>query len=175
MYQGASSIDKLLVMVPSDYHHVLRDPLIGVAATTTKLCTVRAILGKWQAHKTAGTYPPHMHVRAPEVQLSQGFREDEKGTAHRSALEKAHKSYLNTTLDNSIHAKGDDVLFVEHALEATRLFNDIGPLIEPCLSEILRKSKLPIFTSVANGNIELSGWENNEIVALDFLHKKTAE
>ena len=175
MYQSVFSIDKLLAMVPSDYRHVLCDPLIGVAATTTKLCAAWATLGKWQAHKTAGTYPPHMRVRAPEVQLSRGLREDKKGATHRSALEKAHKSYLNTTLDNSICAKGDDISFLKRVLEATGLFDDIGLLIEPCITEILRKSKLPIFTCVANGNIELSGWENNEIVALDFLHKKTAE
>ena len=163
MYQGASSIDDLLAMVPADYRHVLRDPLIGVAATTTKLCAVRATLGKWQAHKTAGTYPPHMRVRAPEVQLSRGFGEDDKSAAHRSTLEKAHKAYLDTTLDNNICAKGDDVAFLERALEVTRLFGDISPLIAERSNNISRKSKLPVFTKRPDGDIELARWENNDI------------
>ena len=44
MYQGATSVDDLVAMVPQDFHHVLRTPLPGVA--------------RWKAHQMAGTFPP---------------------------------------------------------------------------------------------------------------------
>src|ERR1700677_4623951 len=84
MYQGATTVDDLVAMVPQDYRHVLRDPLMGIANTTTKLCSARATLARWNAHKTAGTFPPHIRVRAPEVQLSKDFGEDAAGAGHRT-------------------------------------------------------------------------------------------
>ena len=35
---GANTVKEVIAMVPSDYREVLRGPLMGVAATTEKLC-----------------------------------------------------------------------------------------------------------------------------------------
>jgi hypothetical protein len=128
--QAASTVDELIAMIPSDYRHVLHQPLLGVANTVAKLCAARSTLARWRSHEAAGTYPPHMRVRAPEVQLSKDFGEDDAGAAHRSTLEKAHQAYLKTTLSNSIQVKGDDVAFLEAALDTQRLYEEIAPAVK---------------------------------------------
>jgi hypothetical protein len=66
-------------------------------------------------------------------------------------------------LDNSIQAKNDDVLFLEKALDAQRLWNEINPLIHACAATIFAKSKLPKFMTTAGGELQLSGWEENSV------------
>ncbi|KIM72424.1 hypothetical protein PILCRDRAFT_16150 [Piloderma croceum F 1598] len=107
--------------------------------------------------------PPN--PKAPEVQLLKDFGEDNEGAAHRSNLEKAHKAYLVTLLDNSIRAKSDDVMFLEKALDAQRLFDEIPPAVKTQALDILAKSKLPVFTQSETGELSLSGWKENSITA----------
>ncbi|KIM76751.1 hypothetical protein PILCRDRAFT_91510 [Piloderma croceum F 1598] len=163
--QAASSVDELLAMIPQDYRHILCEPLLGVANTVTKLCLARATLSRWQSHHAAGTFLPHIRVKAPEVQLLKDFGEDNEGATHRSNLEKAHKAYLVTLLDNSIRAKSDDVMFLEKALDAQRLFDEIAPAVKTRALDILVKSKLPVFTQSETGELSLSGWKENSIAA----------
>ena len=89
--------------------------------------------------------------------------EDAEGAAHRSALEKAHQAYLVTLFDNSIHAKDDDVKFLEKALDTQRLFDEISPSVNARARDILAKSKLPVFTTNHEGALVLSAWEENSV------------
>jgi hypothetical protein len=106
-----------------------------------------------------------MVLRAPEVQLSKDFGEDQGGAAHRQSLESAHKAYLDTLSDNGIRAKKDDVLFLEKALDAERLYKEIAPQIKSRAKEILVKSKLPIFSQTEKDGIVLSGWKENTVAS----------
>src|ERR1700733_10295413 len=83
-------------------------------------------------------------------------------------------AYLITLLDNSIRAKSDDVLFLEKALDAQRLFNEIAPAVKARARDILAKSKLPLFTTSETGELSLSGWEDNSI-ASDLGHTILAD
>ncbi|KII82811.1 hypothetical protein PLICRDRAFT_181010 [Plicaturopsis crispa FD-325 SS-3] len=161
--QAATTVDELIAMVPQDYRHVLRTPLLEVAALTTKLWSARSTLEKWNAHKTAKTYPPHIRSKAPEVQLSKDFGENAVADAHRTRLHDAHKAYMDATLDNCIRAKSDDVAFLERALDPTKLFEQLAPLVAKRGEEILAKSKLPIFKSNEQGGLELDTWEENTV------------
>src|SRR6185503_6957130 len=39
--QGSNSVEELIAMIPSDYRDVLRDPLLGIAATVSRLWSAR--------------------------------------------------------------------------------------------------------------------------------------
>ena len=153
-------------MVPMDYCHVLCDPLLGIAATTNKLCSVQATFARWQDHSQAGTYPPHICVRAPEVQLSKDFGENDASALHQQRLEEAHKAYLNKLAADGICAKSDDVMFLEKALNAEQLYKEIMPVVKAQAMVILASCKLSVFHTSEQGNVELSGWEENSVVKI---------
>lgn len=161
--QGATTVEDILAMVPSDYRHVLREPLLGVAATATKLHAARNTVAKWLQHQTAGTYPPHLRFKVPEVQLTKDYSKDQEAVAHQRRLLDAHKAYMDTTLLNAICAKQDDILFLELSLQPDRLYNKLQPLVSARAGEIMAKSKLPVFETDEHGVLSLSGWKDNDI------------
>jgi hypothetical protein len=102
-------------------------------------------------------------VKAPEVQLLWDFGENDNGTAHRTKLEEAHQAYLKTLLANSIRAKADDSAFLEKALDANWLWNEIAPAVKARAWEILSKSKFLEFTVSSTNKLTLSGWKENTV------------
>ncbi|KIJ57523.1 hypothetical protein HYDPIDRAFT_35022, partial [Hydnomerulius pinastri MD-312] len=159
--QGATSVDDLIALVPQDFRHVLRDALLGIAATATKLAATRTTLAKWEGHQVAGTYPPHLHQKAPAVQLTKGFGESAEGAAHKAKLDAAHKEFLNGSLSDSIRAKRDEVTFLEGALTPKVIYKDLSPLVITRQKDIMEKTKLPVLEPGEDGEITLVRWEDN--------------
>ncbi|KAF7965441.1 hypothetical protein HWV62_43507 [Athelia sp. TMB] len=174
LLQGASTVEELIALVPSDYRHVLRTPLLGVAATATKLQAARTTHSKWTAHKTAGTYPPHLRAKAPEVQLTKDFAESEEAVQHRTSLSRAYDKFLADSLDKCIQAKADDVKFLEMSLTPERLYQEMSPAITARGEELIKKSRLPKFENNAEGQLVLSGWEDNS-VAIELAKQVLAD
>src|SRR5882757_7378003 len=139
--QAATSVDALVSMVPSDYQHVLRDALIGIAATATKLFGARTTVARWLQHQAAGTLPPHLRSAMPEVQLTKDFAADAAGAAHAAVLRAAHQKYQETVLANAILAKQDDIRFLEASLTPERLHASMMPAISKRRNEILAVTK----------------------------------
>ena len=67
IFQGANSVNDVIAMVPQDYRHVLREPLLGVAQTAKKANASRATIAKWEQHQAAGTFPSHLKSKAPKI------------------------------------------------------------------------------------------------------------
>ncbi|KAH7881876.1 hypothetical protein F5I97DRAFT_1813652 [Phlebopus sp. FC_14] len=159
--QAASSVDEVIAMVPSDYRHVLAEPLKGVASTATKLLNARATLAKWEAHKAAGTFPPHIVVKLPAVQTTRGFRESAEGLACRANFTQKHDAYLGACLNDSISTKRDEVSFLQRALLPETLFQELKHLVVARHLELKAVSKIPEFT-LDGGELMLTGWKENE-------------
>ncbi|KIJ60885.1 hypothetical protein HYDPIDRAFT_170027 [Hydnomerulius pinastri MD-312] len=161
--QGATSVDDLVALVPADFRHVLREPLLGIAATATKLAATRTTLAKWEGHLVAGTYPPHLHQKAPAVQLTKGFGESADGAAHKAKLDAAHAAWLKGSLEDSIRAKRDEILFLERALTPEVLFKDLSPVIAERQKDIMEKTKLPVLEhNDETGELVLVRWQDND-------------
>jgi hypothetical protein len=160
--QAATSVDALVSMIPQDYQHVLRDALIGIAATATKLYAARATVARWMQHSAAGTLPPHMRSAMPEVQLTKDFAAEPAGAAHAAALRAAHQKYQETVLANAIMAKQDDIRFLEASLTPERLHASMLPAVTKRRSEILAVTKLPILEKNEHGELVLTGWIENQ-------------
>ncbi|KAH7881971.1 hypothetical protein F5I97DRAFT_1927528 [Phlebopus sp. FC_14] len=159
--QAASTVDEVIAMVPSDYRHVLAEPLKGVASTATKLLNARATLAKWEAHKAAGTFPPHIVVKLPAVQTTRGFRESAEGLACRANFTQKHDAYLGACLNDSISTKRDEVSFLQRALLPETLFKELQHLVVARHVELKMVSKIPEF-SLDGGELILTGWKENE-------------
>jgi hypothetical protein len=160
--QAATSVDALVSMVPSDYQHVLRDALIGIAATATKLFGARTTVARWLQHQAAGTLPPHLRSVMPEVQLTKDFAADAAGAAHAAVLRAAHQKYQETVLANAILAKQDDIRFLEASLTPERLHASMMPAIAKRRNEILAVTKLPVLEKNDAGELVLTGWSENQ-------------
>src|SRR5882757_3607362 len=161
--QAATSVDALIAMVPQDYQHVLRDSLIGIAATATKLYAARATVARWLQHQAAGTLPPHLRSAMPEVQLTKDFAAEPAGAAHAAALRAAHQKYQETVLAHAVLAKQDDIRFLEASLTPEHLHASMLPAVSKRRSEILAVTKLPILEkNEATGELVLTGWSENQ-------------
>jgi hypothetical protein len=135
-------------MVPADYRDVLSQPLKGVAATAAKLCGVRTTLQKWEQHRAAGTYPPHLQQRVPTVPMTAGFREAGKGAELTDALAASHKTWLTTSLDALLRGKRDEVAFLEASLEASHLHNSLCDTLNVRHAYLREHQKVAKFVTV---------------------------
>lgn len=159
--QAASTVDSLIAMVPADYRHVLREALLGISATATKLNGARTVVARWLQHQAAGTLPPHLRSAMPEVQLTKDFAADAAGAAHAAAMRASHRKYQESVLADAIRAKQDDIRFLEASLQPERLYSSMLPYVTKRRTEILAATKLPILTKNAQGEVVLDGWEEN--------------
>ncbi|KAJ6596580.1 hypothetical protein B0H10DRAFT_2441864 [Mycena sp. CBHHK59/15] len=163
LLQGASTMEELLALISDDYRHVLRGPLKGISDTTEKLLKTRATLAKWRQHQAAGTTPTHMRAKAPQVQLTKDFGMEPADVAHQAALLAVHSKYMQEALSESIRAKEEEANFLDMALKPHALYNELAPLVENRLKEILARSQLPVFeTDLVTGELALTGWRPNE-------------
>ena len=146
LYQGANSVNDVIAMVPQDYRHVLREPLLGVAQTAKKANASRATIAKWEQHQAAGTYPPHLKSKVPQIQLSKGFGETAEAKAAANALDQKFKTFLADSLAESLKAKRDELSFLRGALEPQNILNELGPRVSARTAELCAK-QIPEFTS----------------------------
>ncbi|KAJ7712081.1 hypothetical protein DFH07DRAFT_940383 [Mycena maculata] len=171
LLQGASTVEEVISMVPDDFRGVLREPLLGVASTATKLIGCRSTLQKWLQHQAAGTFPPHVRSKAPELQLTKEFGQQDAATESNSALTKLHTEYLAGTLTASIKAKSDEAAFLERALTPQALFDELKPLIEAKADSVLALSKLPnVVRDPASGELRVNGWIDNHVLRTIAMH-----
>ncbi|KAI9449565.1 hypothetical protein HD554DRAFT_2034209, partial [Boletus coccyginus] len=163
--QGANSVGEVIEMIPHDFRHVLAGPLRAIAATANRLYSVQATLEKWRSHQTAGTVPPFLSQKAPEVQFTKGFEESATGISQREKLAEAHKAYLKATFDNLIRAKVDEELFLKGALTPEELFKALSPLVITRGGELGRTSKVPDIRLVKDKQeVEVVGWVENTAI-----------
>ena len=166
LYQGASTVEELVAMVPSDYRHVLRDPLLGIAATTTKLLAGRTTLTKWRAHQLASpkTYPSFIRAKAPEIQLTKEFGSSDEALLHKKNLLEAYAKFLDDSLQKCIQAKADDVKFLEASIKLDRLFNELRPLVKQRGDELVKSSMIPTWKEGSEkGELVLGDWVPNPV------------
>jgi hypothetical protein len=169
--QAGHTVEELIAMIPSDYRLGLADAMHGIAATAGKLWSAKSTVARWIQHQSAGTYPSHMRIKAPEVQLTRAFAEDASGVQHRQSLLAAHKTYQDQLLANGIRAKQDDVRFLEASLTAERLFNELLPIVEQRGKELVAASKSPNFrTDQETREVTLIGWEESEATIATARH-----
>ncbi|KAH7918687.1 hypothetical protein BV22DRAFT_1134405 [Leucogyrophana mollusca] len=143
------SVDEVIAMIPADYCHILRDPLLGIASNATRLAAAETTLANWEGHKVGGTYPPHLHQKAPNVQFTKGYKESDEGLTALAAFTKLHTTYMASALDLSIHVKWDKVGFLKRALT----------------DELVAKSKLPVFEKNVEGALCHNGYKENPTTA----------
>ncbi|KIK73872.1 hypothetical protein PAXRUDRAFT_177277 [Paxillus rubicundulus Ve08.2h10] len=171
--QGATTLEGVLAFVPADFREVLRDPLQGIANIAEKLASTRATLSKWQAHKAAGTLPPHLKSKVPEVQLTKGYREAAEGAAVKASFIAKHQKFCSELLDDSLRAKKDEMLFLEKEVSPARIYEQCAPLIKEAFELLNAKTKLPVLETDDEGNITLKGWTDNTLVqrnAQEVIH-----
>ncbi|KIJ06628.1 hypothetical protein PAXINDRAFT_91724 [Paxillus involutus ATCC 200175] len=160
--QSATSTDAVLALVPADYRELLRDSLLGYVSGADKLCHARATIAKWQAHKAAGSLPPHLKSKVPEVQLTKGYLETADGANARASFVKKHQEFCEGLLDDSIRAKKDEISFLERVLTPAAIFDANAPAIKEFTTLLLAKTKLPTLKADEQGNLQLTGWETND-------------
>ncbi|KAJ7690450.1 hypothetical protein B0H16DRAFT_1752561 [Mycena metata] len=159
--QGASTVEELIAMVPSDYRDVLTEPLRGISQLTSKLAGCRSTLAKWEQHLAAGTYPPHLRQKAPEIQLTKEFGSQGAAVDSVSTLISSHQKWLREALAQSIQTKQGEVAFLDDALSPAKLLAELQPLIELRGSEIITRMKVPVFGPDAQGQTILLHWQDN--------------
>ena len=170
LLQGASTVDELIAMISDDYRSVLAEPLKGISALAAKLGNCRSILQKWLQHQAAGTYPPHVRSKAPELQLTKEFGSESAAVESISALTEIHLKYLREALAASIKAKQDEVAHLEAALTPASLYNELQPIISTRAEQILVRTKLPDLVKNAEGILVLNGWlDNSAAKSLAFM------
>ncbi|KAF9456379.1 hypothetical protein BDZ94DRAFT_1241577 [Collybia nuda] len=154
--QGASTVDELISLIPSDYRVVLREPLFGIRDTVVKLVAARNLLAKYEQHKAAGTYPSILRSKAPEYQMSKDFGATADGAAQKAALERAHKEYLDLNLNNIIRAKSDEVKFLDSATKPDALFRELHPLVKQQGEHLVRHTQVPTWEPIGDtGEVQL--------------------
>ena len=167
---GASTVDEVIALIPSEYRDVLRAPLKGIQVTVEKLVAARTTLAKWEKHKASGTYPAFIASKPPSLVLSSVYNASEAGAAHHRSVEEAHKAYLDLLLTNAIKAKSDDVLFLNASVELSRLQRELLPLVTQVADSLKASAKLPVYREKMNANtgvvdLELVEWEDNPTVS----------
>ena len=164
--QSASTVDEVLAMVPADYRDVLRTPLMGIAATVSKLMAARSTLAKWKAHQGAGTFPSFVSGKKPSIQLTKEYDASDEGQAHHATLTKAWTDYCALTLSNAIRAKEDDIKFLTVACELPRIQQDLFPLVAVRGRDLMAHSKIPVYSEGGEpGEINLDRWVDNPATA----------
>ncbi|KAF8880387.1 hypothetical protein CPB85DRAFT_1443005 [Mucidula mucida] len=139
--QGASSVEELIAMIPSDYRPVLREPLLKVASLTGKLVSTRRVLA---GHLTAE------------------YSSSAEAAAHRKSQEDAREVYLKTLLENTIRMKKDEVMFLQMSLAPEAAFKQLAPVVSAQTTAIMARTKVPIFGPEQEGGPPvLKSWADN--------------
>ncbi|KAF8891443.1 hypothetical protein CPB85DRAFT_1441042 [Mucidula mucida] len=160
--QGASSVEELIAMIPSDYRPVLREPLLKVASLTGKLVSTRRVLAGHVRHQTAGTYPAALSHKAPAIQLTAEYSSSAEAAAHRKSQEDAREVYLKTLLENTIRMKKDEVMFLQMSLAPEAAFKQLAPVVSAQTTAIMARTKVPIFGPEQEGGPPvLKSWADN--------------
>ena len=159
--QAANSVGEVIGFIPHDFRHVLAGPLRAIAATADRLNGVQATLAKWCSHQAAGTFPPFMSQKVPEVQFTKGFEESAECKSSKDKLTNGHKDYLKGVLSNFIRAKTDEEGFLKRALSHDSIFAQLSPLVITRTGELARASKLPVVAIKEGGECEVTSWEEN--------------
>ena len=154
LISSAMTVEEVIACVHSDYREVLREPLLSLAATVSRLASAKATLEKWNAHQRASTIPPHLRIKEPEVQLTKGFRESDACKKDLAAQKVEHEARQKAIVDNAVKLKGDDVTFLERLLEPTKLFAELQPLVTRRTDILAESRKIVSFTEGANGPVD---------------------
>lgn len=128
---------------------------MGIAVTAAKLNGARTTVVQWLQHQSAGTLPLHMRPLMPEVQLTKDFAADAAGAGL------LPQKYQETILANAIVAKQDNIKFLEASLTPECLYASMLPAITKWHSEILAATELPILEKNVQGELILTGWQDN--------------
>ncbi|THG93587.1 hypothetical protein EW145_g8338, partial [Phellinidium pouzarii] len=163
--QSTRSVEDVLSVVPGDYSPTLRPALMEVAAIQAKLSQSRDVLTKWDVLKAGGKHPSFLRSEAPRVQMTKEFKEQAVGASHTSAVEGAHKAYLDSAFAAALAAKRDEIMFLEQEITPEKLAQKLVPLVQNRYSELKVNSKLPDFQVDAQGSLQLVGWIENDAAA----------
>ena len=164
-FQGASTVEELIAMIPSDYRTLLQPFLLEVAGLASKRASAQNVHSKWLAHQTAGTLPSHLRARAPEVQVTKEFGGQQSATAQRSSLLELHDTYGKAALAKSLELKAADLAHLETLLTPEALYKRMEPIIEDRANAILKATKLPRFDRVmldGKLDVQLVEWVPNK-------------
>ena len=127
---GAGSVSELIELLPADYKPVLTDPIHALVTLVSKLSASRTTLAKWEAHKVAHTFPPHLRGTAPRVSLMSEFSNTAGGNAAKTRLDAAFTEYQSLALDESIRAKRDEVAALVLGLEPATVWEQFRTLVD---------------------------------------------
>ena len=157
---GAGSVSELIELLPADYKPVLTDPIHALVTLVSKLSASRTTLAKWEAHKVARTFPPHLRGTAPRVSLVSEFSNTAGGNAAKTRLDAAFTEYQSLALDESIRAKKDEVAALVLGLEPATVWEQFRTLVDAQKSNITERYKQPTTEmDPATRAIRVTGWE----------------
>ncbi|KAJ6475621.1 hypothetical protein C8R45DRAFT_834429, partial [Mycena sanguinolenta] len=147
------------------------------ASLASKRVACGTTLNKWKEHQAQGTFPPHLRVKAPELQFTKEFGSEEAATAAKGDLVKLHQSYAKSTLSASIEAKESELAHLESALSAESMYTLLSPLVITRAAILCDTTRIPnlVSTDVSGANeperfeLRVDGWlENPAVKALGF-------
>ncbi|KAL1702230.1 hypothetical protein EV121DRAFT_271922 [Schizophyllum commune] len=162
--QGASSIEDVMAIIPTEYRQCLREPLHEVAHIAEKCCAAKTVLAKMTEHKQKGTMPQALAFRAPEVSLSGVFAESDQGSALKNAFfQKFVTTHKANMLDDAISMKSKEVDFLTAKLDLPNLLAKMKAPIDARGAELLETQKIPIFVKgEEDGELRLTGeWKTS--------------
>ncbi|KAF8867456.1 hypothetical protein CPB84DRAFT_1859394 [Gymnopilus junonius] len=166
--QGASSLEELIAMVPSDYRDVLRPFILDVAGLATKRVAVMETFAKWKAHQSASpkTYPSFILTKAPSVQLTKEFAGTDVGRSSMSALERKHGEYCDALLADALKAKESERELLDGLIDPQAMWTRVKAPLDARVEVILASRRTLKVVSVVGGEpgeVEYAGWEVSSV------------
>ncbi|KAI0054948.1 hypothetical protein BV25DRAFT_1934405, partial [Artomyces pyxidatus] len=166
VFDSATTVEELLAAVLPEYRDVLREPFGVIVKHAESAISARAQVGRLEAHKQKGTFPPSFGSKSPPIQVNKAFEGTAKFAEAKASAATAHTVYLTATLESALRAKRDEVMHFENSLEHTTLWKGFVEVIDAQTAKIKSKSMVPKFAPNANGQIEFQGFEENPAVII---------
>ena len=154
------SVKQVIDTVYSDYRPALREHLLLYALWCEKREMVKASLERLTSTLGAQSIPPRLHVKAPEFQFTQEFREsnDEAALAARKAFTAVTATYQEAINAASLAGKEAELDFWKDRCSLATLLAELSDLLATVWQERQKSFKVPTVNYDANRRANLGEW-----------------
>ncbi|KAI9440192.1 hypothetical protein BJY52DRAFT_1195510 [Lactarius psammicola] len=137
------SVEEIVELIPSDYREKCADLLKSAVVHVERLYKARSTLAKWKHHLSVGTFPPHLRTSASQVQFTAGYGDTEAAKAAQRSINDKHHAYQVEQLTLAIKAREAEVVYLEAAIEAGKVRDDLLDHLVPMSTTIVGRYKVP--------------------------------
>ncbi|KAI9061518.1 hypothetical protein FKP32DRAFT_1546210, partial [Trametes sanguinea] len=161
VFENAKTVGELVAAVPANYRETLSGEIRAISEQAEKLVAAKSSLRKLESF-TDGN-PPHLKLKAPELQASKEFREGGIGLFEaQEAIGSAVTAAEKTILATAISTKKAEVKFLEGLIDFKAVFDRMMKLVVERWATIRERNQVPVLQNAPDDTtgtmVHVTGW-----------------